>query len=419
MSAPERMRVVVTGIGIVSPIGIGREEAFSAAVAGRSGAGPITQFDSEGFGARMACEATDFVPEDFIERRSARRMDRYAQLAVAAACLATADAGLEVEDDGMGIGAIIATGGGGGASREEQHRVLIERGPERVSPLSIPQSVNNMGAAQVSMQLGLRGPVSTTCNACAAGTDAIGHAAAILRRGDAQAMLAGGSDAMITPLWVAGFDAMRVLSHRNDDPAGAARPFDVEREGFLVGEAGAVLVLEPLERARARGARIICEVLGYGRSADAHHISDPDPSGEPQAAAVTACLRDAGLAPEQVDYVNAHGGGSQPGDPTEIRALAVALGAEVAARVPVSATKPLHGHCMGATGALEAGLTAMTIERGVIPPTTNLTHLDPDCAHVDHVMGEAREAPVRAALSTSFGLGGHNAVVALAQVDDG
>lgn len=417
MSGDGRVRIVVTGIGMVSPIGIGREESFDAAAAGRSGAGPIRLFDAEAFGARIACEASDFVPEDFIERRAARRMDRYAQLAVAAARLATADAGLEIEDDGLGIGAIIATGGGGGASREEQHRVLMERGPDRVSPLSIPQSVNNMGAAQVSMQLGLRGPISTTCNACAAGTDAIGHAAAILRRGDATAMLAGGSDAMITPLWVAGFDAMRVLSHRNDDPAGAARPFDVEREGFLVGEAGAVLVLEPLERARARGARIICEVRGYGRSADAHHISDPDPSGAPQAAAITACLRDAGLAPEEVDYVNAHGGGSRPGDPTEVRALALALGPEVAATVPVSATKPVHGHCMGATGALEAGLSAMAIERGVIPPTANLAQVDPDCDVVDHVVGEAREAPVRVALSSSFGLGGHNAVVALGQVD--
>lgn len=411
------MRVVVTGIGLVSAIGIGRDEAFGAAVAGRSGAGPITLFDSEGFGARIACEATDFVPEDFLEKRAARRMDRYAQLAVAAARLATADAALEIADDGMGTGAIIATGGGGGASREEQHRVLMERGPDRVSPLAIPQSVCNMGAAQVSMELGLRGPISTTCNACAAGTDAIGHAAAILRRGDAEVMLAGGSDAMITPLWVAGFDAMRVLSRRNDDPIGAARPFDVEREGFLVGEAGAVLVLEPLEHARARGARIICEVLGYGRSADAHHISDPDPTGAPQAAAITACLHDAGLAPEEIDYINAHGGGSQPGDPTELRAIAVALGAETAARVPLSATKPLHGHCMGATGALEAGLTAMAIERGVIPPTINLNRLDPDCDHVDHVANEAREAPVRVALSSSFGLGGHNAVVALGQVE--
>jgi 3-oxoacyl-[acyl-carrier-protein] synthase II len=419
VSGNGRVRVAMTGIGVVCPLGIGREEMWASVLAGRSGAGLITLFDASDWPVRMACEAHGFEATDFIERKASRRMDRYAQLAVAAARLAVADAGLPIDDDGAGIGAIIGNGGSGTISREQQHRVMRERGVDRVSPFAIPLSVANMGAGQVSIELGLRGPVTAVCTACAAGTDAIGNAAEVIRRGDARSMLAGGGDTLISPFFVAGFDAMRVLSHRNDDPAGAARPFDQDRDGFLVGEAGAVVVLERLDDALARGAHVICEVAGYGASADAHHITDPDPQGAAQARAVEAALLDAGLAPGDVDHVNAHGGASRPGDPTEVRMLRAALGDENAARVAVSATKSMHGHCMGATGALEAAITALAIQESVLPPTINLHQLDPECAGVDHVANVARPADVRVALSASYGLGGHNAVLALTRHEEG
>jgi 3-oxoacyl-[acyl-carrier-protein] synthase II len=414
-----RVRVAVTGIGVVSPLGIGREEMWRSVSEGRSGAGLITLFDASDLPVRIACEAHGFDPADFMERKAARRMDRYAQLAVAAARLALDDSGLPVDRDGAGIGTIIGNGGSGALSREEQHRVMLERGLDRVSPFTIPLTVANMGAGQVSMELGLRGPVTAICTACAAGTDAVGTAADIIRRGDARAMLAGGADCLISPYFVAGFDAMRVLSRRNDDPTGAARPFDSERDGFLVGEAGAVLVLEPMDDALARGARVLFEIAGYGASADAHHITDPDPTGVPQALAVTSALDDAGIAPDQVDHVNAHGGASQPGDPAEVRILQAALGEEAAARVAVSATKSMHGHCMGATGALEAAITGLAVREGLIPPTINLHQVDPRCVGVDHVANRARRADLRVAVSTSFGLGGHNAALVLTPGEDG
>jgi 3-oxoacyl-[acyl-carrier-protein] synthase II len=409
----------MTGIGVACPLGIGREEMWKSVVAGRSGAGLITLFDTTDSDVRIACEAHGFEPTDFIDRKASRRMDRYAQLAVAAARLAVADAGLTIDNDGAGIGAIIGNGGSGTISREEQHTVMLERGPDRVSPFAIPLSVANMGAGQVSIELGLRGPVTAVCTACAAGTDAIGMAAEVIRRGDARSMLAGGGDTLISPYFVAGFDAMRVLSHRNDDPAGAARPFDLDRDGFLVGEAGAVVVLERLDDALARGAEIICEVAGYGASADGFHITDPDPSGTAQARAVRAALDDAGIAPGDVDHVNAHGGASQPGDPAEVRMLQLVLGEDVASRVAVSATKSMHGHCMGATGALEAAITGLALRESVLPPTINLTTIDPACAGVDHVANASRPADIRVALSASYGLGGHNAVLALTRYPDG
>jgi 3-oxoacyl-[acyl-carrier-protein] synthase II len=409
----------MTGVGVVCPLGIGREAMWRSVVAGRSGAGPITLFDTSDSDVRIACEAHGFEPTDFIDRKAARRMDRYAQLAVAAARLAVADADLPIDHDGAGIGAIIGNGGSGTISREEQHKVMLARGPDRVSPFAIPLSVANMGAGQVSIELGLRGPVTAMCTACAAGTDAIGTAAEVIRRGDARSMLAGGGDTLISPYFVAGFDAMRVLSHRNDDPVGAARPFDRDRDGFLVGEAGAVVVLERLEDAEARGARIICEIAGYGASSDGHHITDPDPSGAPQARAVQAALDDAGLSPEDVDHVNAHGGASQPGDPAEVRMLQIVLGEDVAAGVAVSATKSMHGHCMGATGALEAAITGLALHESMLPPTINLHTIDPACVGVDHVANVARPADLRVALSASYGLGGHNAVLALTRYEGG
>lgn len=403
-------RVVVTGIGAVCALGTGRAEVWASALAGRSGAGPITRFDASAYGARTACEAVGFDPGDYLDHRTARRADRVTQFAVAAAMLAQQDSGVTVEGTGRRVGCVVGTGTGGGGVREENHQVMIERGPARVSPFTIPHSMLNMPSAMIAMQLGVRGPVFATVTACAAGTDAIGVGTAIVRRGDADVVFAGGADAMITPLYVAGFDAMRVLSHRNDPPEGS-RPFDVARDGFLVGEGSASLVLEDLEHALARGADIVCEVAGYGASADAHHITDPDPTGRSQARAMRAAIADAGLPPEAIAYVNAHGGASQPGDPSEVSAIQQALGAEVAARTPVSATKSMHGHCMGATGAIEGALTALSVAEGAIPPTINVTDLDPACSGVDHVLGAARTADVAAAMSSNNGLGGHNAAV--------
>jgi 3-oxoacyl-[acyl-carrier-protein] synthase II len=412
----ERARVVVTGIGILCGLGIGRTAVWRTAVAGGSGARPITRFEAEGFGVTIASEVPGFEAEAFMDRRTARRADPASQMAIAAGRLAVEDADISITDGGR-AGALIASGTGGSTLREEQHRVFLERGPGRVSPFAIPHSIPNMPAAMVAMDLGLRGPVYSTTSACAASTDAIGTATEIIRRGDADVMLAGGSDAMVTPLWIAAFDAMRVLTSRPGPPEAAPRPFDRDRDGFVVGEGAAALVLESLDHALARGAEIVCELAGYGATADARHVSDPDPTGEPQGRAMSIALRDAGVPPEAVGYVNAHGGGSQPGDPAEALAIALALGPDTAARTPVSATKSMHGHCLGAAGAVEGALTALAVRHGVIPPTINLHEVDPACAGVDHVANVARETEVRVALSTSNGLGGHNAALCFRAYD--
>lgn len=407
-----RRRVVMTGIGIVCALGVGREDVWRNALAGTPGGAPITEVELGDAPVRMACQARDFVAEDFIDRRLARRADRVTHFALASARLALDDAGLEVSADGRDTGCILGTGTGGNHVRDENHIVMLERGVDRISPFAIPYSMCNHPPAEVSMHLGLRGPTMAMVTACAAGTDAIGTSAAVIRRGDADVMLSGGTDAMITPLWIAGFDAMRVLSH-HDDPAHAGRPFDTTRDGFLIGEGAAVVVLEELEHATARGAQIICEIAGYGASADAHHITDPDPTGASQARAMRAAITEAGIGVESIGYVNAHGGASRPGDPSEVAALRRVLGDDIAARTAVSATKSMHGHCMGATGAIEAVMTALAVRDGRIPPTISLTTLDPDCTGVDHVIDVARDVQLTAAMSTNNGLGGHNAAIVL------
>lgn len=406
-------RVVITGIGLVSPLGIGRDVAWEAAKAGRPTAAPITLFDPSPCGTHFACEVPDFVPTDFIEKRAARRMDRFAQLAVAAGRLALDDAGVDPSANPDRIGAIIGSGIGGVVTFHEQIVMLHERGPDRVSPLFIPMMIANMAAAQVSMQLGLRGPLSCATTACASANHAIGDAFDQIRLGRADVMLAGGAEAAVSLVGISGFNAMRALSTRNDDPGTASRPFDMGRDGFVMGEAGAILVLEEKGRAEARGADIVCELVGYGLSGDAHHITEPDPTGAGPALAMTMALADADLVPGDIDYVNAHGTSTPVGDPSEIRVIRLALGDDVAARTMVSSTKSMHGHCLGAAGGLEAALTALAIHHGVVPPTINLVDLDPECAGVDHVVGEARHTPVRAALSNVFGFGGHNATLAL------
>jgi 3-oxoacyl-[acyl-carrier-protein] synthase II len=410
--------VVVTGLGLLTSIGVGPEEVWRSVLEGRSGARPITLFDVSEYDTKFACEVRDFDPTEYMERKSARRMDRFAQLGVAAGKLALADAGLKVNGHEARIGAVIASGVGGLHTFTEQARVLVERGPSRLSPLLVPMMIANMAAAQVSMELGLGGPLSCTTTACAAGNHAIGDAAEVIRRGHADVILAGGAEAAVTEIGIGGFNAMRALSTRNDDPAGASRPFDSGRDGFVMGEAGAILVLESLEHARARGAEILCEVAGYGMSGDAHHLTEPDPTGEAPARAMRLALEDAGLRPEQVDYVNAHGTSTPVGDRSEVRVIQKALGAELAARTAVSSTKSMHGHCLGAAGGLEAAIVALALRAGVLPPTINLDDLDPACAEVDHVANEARPAQLRVALSNAFGFGGHNATIALTLPED-
>jgi len=410
-------RVVVTGIGMVTPLGVGVEENWRAACEGRSGAGPITRFDASDHACQIACEVADFRPEEFMDRKATRRMDRVQQMAVAAARMAVADAGLSDDELGAWAGATIATGNGGNESYEENFRALRERGPGRMSPLAVPSAIPSMAAGQVSMHLGLGGPLGVPITACASGTHAMGDAAESVRSGEVRVMLAGGTESGVTPFCMAALDATRALSRRNDDPTAASRPFDIDRDGFVAAEGAAILVLEDAEVAAARGAEPYCELAGYGASADAYHLTEPDPSLRGQVAAMREAMRTGGLDPEEIDYVNAHGTSTPTGDGVEVGAIRQALGDAHAARTAVSSTKSMHGHGMGAAGGFEAALTALAIRDGVIPPTINLDRLDPDCAGVDHVVGTSRRARVRAALSNSFGFGGHNAVIAMTEVE--
>ena len=412
-----RRRVVVTGIGLVTSIGTGREAVWDAVTTGRSGAAPITMFDPSEHVTKFACEVDGFDPATFMDAKSARRMDRFAQFAVAAGTIAVEDARLPIQGENDRIGTIVASGVGGLQTFEDQVAVLLERGPTRVSPLFIPMMIPNMGAAQLSMTLGLRGPLSCPVTACASGNHALGDALEVIRRDHADVMLAGGAEAAVTSISIAAFNSMKALSTRNDDPQTASRPFDIGRDGFVMGEAGAVLVLEELGHAHARGADIWCELVGYGMSGDAHHLTEPDPTGHAPAMAMRMAMSDGGIAPEQVDYINVHGTSTPVGDPSEIRVIQTALGEEVAARVKVSSTKSMHGHCLGATGGVEAAISAMAIRAGVIPPTINLHDLDPACAGVDHVANVPREASVGVALSNGFGFGGHNATIAMARFE--
>ncbi|GBE58132.1 3-oxoacyl-[acyl-carrier-protein] synthase 2 [bacterium BMS3Abin01] len=402
-------RVAVTGMGVVSPLGIGLEKYWQALVAGVSGVGVISRFDSEGFRVRIAAEVRDFDPVDFIDWKSARRMDRFAQFSVAAAVMAREDAGLDPAAEPENTGAYISSGIGGVQTFERETAVLLEKGPDRMSPLFIPMEIANMASAQVSIQLGLKGPTSTICTACTSGNNAIGEALEVIRRGAADVMFAGGSEASVTRVGIAAFASMRALSQRNDEPERASRPFDRERDGFVMGEGSAVLVLEEMERARLRGARIYAELAGYGMSSDAYHISAPDPSGEAAARAMTNAFKDAGAGPEQIDYINAHGTSTPIGDEIETRVIRKALGGH-ADKVAISSTKSMTGHCLGAAGALEAVASIMAIGRGVIPPTINLENPDPEC-DLDFVPNEARQVQVQVAASNAFGFGGHNATL--------
>jgi 3-oxoacyl-[acyl-carrier-protein] synthase II len=408
---------VITGIGAVTPIGKDAETTWQNLIAGRSGAGPITQFDSTDYAVHFACEVKDFDPTEYIDRKQARRMDRFAHLVVAAARQAEADSGLDIGAESARIGAAIATGIGGLKAFQDCHSELLERGPDRVNPFSIPEIIPNMGAAWVSMQLGTQGPLSSQCTACAASNMSMGDGLDAIRLGRADVMLCGGTEAPVTEVGIAGFSAMRALSRRNDDPAGASRPFDAARDGFVMGEAGAVVVLEELEHARARGANIRAELLGYGVSSDARHITEPDPSGENPARAMTMAFSDAGIDPSEIDYINAHGTSTPLGDAAETRVIKLALGEENARNTPVSSTKGATGHCLGAAGAVEAIFSVLAVEHGVLPPTINYDDPDPEC-DLDYIPNESREADVRTAVSNSFGFGGHNATIVIRRFEE-
>jgi 3-oxoacyl-[acyl-carrier-protein] synthase II len=404
-------RVVITGLGMVSPLGNDVATSWARLLAGESGAAEIQSFDHSDYNVHFACELKDFDPTDWIDRKSARRMDRFAQIILAAARQAEQDAGVDIAAEPDRFGASIATGIGGLHSYQECYHVLLTKGPDRVGPFSIPSIIPNMGAGWVSIELGTKGPLLSECTACAASNMAIGDAMDTIRAGRADVMFAGGTEAPITEVGIAGFDAMRALSRRNDDPARASRPFDGGRDGLVMGEAAAVLVLEDLERARARGARIYAELVGYGMSSDAAHMTEPDPTGESPARAIRMALAGAGVDPAEVGYVNAHATSTPLGDTAETKVIKNAFGEEHAQRLVVSSTKGATGHCFGAAGAVEAVFTTLAIVDGKAPPTINYDEPDPTC-DLDYVPNEARDLPdLEVAVSNSFGFGGHNASI--------
>jgi 3-oxoacyl-[acyl-carrier-protein] synthase II len=412
MSVDGKGRIVVTGVGAVTPLGNDAETYWENLIAGKSGAGPITLFDPAEFPVKFACELNDFDPTRWVERRKARKMDRFSQMIIAAARMAEEDSGIDIEAESERTGVSVATGIGGLESFQDCANTLMARGADRVNPQSIPAIIPNMGAAWVSMELGTRGPLTSQCTACAASNMAIGEAVDAIRLGRADVMLAGGTEAGITEVGIAGFGAMRALSRRNDDPERASRPFDAGRDGFVMGEAGAIVVLESLEHARARDAKIYAEVVGYGLSSDAQHVTEPDPTGRHPARAMAMALADAGVNADEIGYINAHGTSTPLGDASETRVIKLALGEEQAKRTPVSSTKGATGHCLGASGAIEAITCIFAVERGVVPPTINYEDEDPEC-DLDYIPNEARELDVDTVLSNNFGFGGHNACLVI------
>jgi 3-oxoacyl-[acyl-carrier-protein] synthase II len=403
-------RVVVTGMGVVCPLGLNTADTWKALISGQSGIDRITLFDTEGFATKIAGEVKGFEPSNYMSPKDARRNDRFSQMAVAASLEAVKQSGLKIDavnqDD---IGIIIGSGIGGLTTLFEQTRVLLDRGPERVGPFLIPMMMPNIAAAQISILLGVKGPNLCTTSACSSGSDAIGFAYETIKRGDARVMITGGSEAIINPVGVSAFNAMKAISTRNDQPQLASRPFDAQRDGFVIGEGSAILILEDLAYARKRGAEILAEVLAYGASADAYHITAPLESGAGAALAIQRALDKAGIKPGEVDYINAHGTSTMLNDKMETRAVKSVFG-QRAYKVPISSTKSMMGHLVGSAGAVEASICIMAIQSGTIPPTINLTHPDPEC-DLDYVPNVARQAKVTTALSNSFGFGGHNSVL--------
>ena len=409
-------RVVVTGIGLVSSLGIGTEANWDALCKGCSGVGPITKFDATDFSARIAGEVKNFDPLRFIEKKDVKKMDAFIQYAIAASQFAMEDASLTVTPEiAPVVGVSIGSGIGGFSTIEREHKSLLDGGPRKISPFFIPSAIINLAAGQLSIRYGAKGPNTATCTACSASAHAIGDAYEIIRRDAADVMIAGGSEAAITPMSVGGFAAMRALSTRNDEPQRASRPFDKDRDGFIVGEGAGVVILEELDFARRRGARIYTEVVGYGMSADAFHITAPSDDGDGPYRVMRAALKSAGLQPVQVDYINAHGTSTPHGDQVETLAIKRCFG-DHAKKVAVSSTKSMTGHLLGAAGGLEAGITALAVYHQIAPPTINQEHPDEDC-DLDYIPNVKRAFPIQYALSNSFGFGGTNAALLFQRYD--
>ena len=417
-----KRRVVITGVGPVTPVGIGKEEFWSNLVAGKSGIGPITQFDAEGFSVRIAAEVKNFAYTDFIDRKEGKRMDRVNHLAVAAAKLAVEDAGLKMEEeDSLRCGVCVGSGIGGIHTFLEQSLKYGEKGPSKISPFFIPMEIPNMSAGQIAISLGFRGPNTAIVTACATGTNCIGDALRTIQYGDADVMLAGGAEAAVSPIAIAGFANMKALSTNTEHPEKASRPFEKHRDGFVLGEGAGILVLEELEHAKARGARIYAELAGFAMNCDAYHITAPDPTGNTPAACMAQAVADAGLKPEDIDYINAHGTSTHRNDLGETLAFKKVFGAH-AYKLAISSNKSMIGHLLGAAGGVEAIATALTIANGVIPPTINYEEQDLDdpegVLDLDYVPNTARKQEVRAAMSDNLGFGGHNAAVVLKKYVD-
>jgi len=403
-------RVVVTGIGTVNPLGLDTATTWENLIAGKSGIDYITLCDPEPLETKFAGEVKGFEPTNYMSRKDAHRMDRFAQLAVAASPEAVKQARLEIDDSNQdNIGVIVGSGIGGLTTLFEQSKVLLEKGPKRVSPFLAPMMIADIAAAQVSIALGVKGPNLCITSACSSGSDAIGAAYELIKHGDAEVMIAGGTESIINPIGITAFNALKAISTRNSEPQLASRPFDAERDGFVIGEGACVLILENLAHAQKRGANILAEIIAYGATADSFHVTQPAENGEVAARAMQIALAKAGIAPSEVDYINAHGTSTPLNDVTETRATKNAFG-DYAYRIPVSSTKSMTGHLIGCAGAIEAAICIMVIRHGIIPPTINLTHPDPEC-DLDYVPNVARRAKVTTALSNSFGFGGHNSVL--------
>lgn len=410
-------RVVISGMGLICGSGNTKEEVWSNLLAGRNAVGPITRFDISAFPVRIASEVKNFDPLKFIEKKEVKKMDPFIHYAVAASQEAMDDSGLRVngDDDATRIGVFIGSGIGGFGVIEREHEKFLKGGPGKISPFFIPAAIVNLAAGQVSIRFGLKGPNSATCTACSTGAHAVGDSFKIIQRGDADAMLCGGAEAAITPMGVGGFAAMRALSTRNDDPGHASRPFDADRDGFVIGEGAGVLLLEELERARGRGAKIYAELVGYGMSSDAFHITQPSEDGDGAVRVMTNAIKDAGIQPHDVDYINAHGTSTHYNDKLETLAIKKVFG-DSAYSIPVSSTKSMMGHLLGAAGGVEAGISALALHDQIVPPTANYEKPDPDC-DLDYVANTARRAPLRYALSNSFGFGGTNAALLMKRYD--
>ena len=407
MTELEKKRVVITGLGAITPLGNDLKSYWQGLLDGRSGVGAITHFDASQHATRIAAEVKGFNPHDYMDRKDAKRMDRFAQFAVATSQQALADARLEITAlNAEQIGVMIGTGVGGLKIMEEQQAVYLSRGPSRCSPFMVPMMIANMAAGLTAIHTGAKGPNSCPVTACAAGSNAIGDAFRLVQQGHAQAMICGGTEAAVTPLSVAGFASARALSTRNDEPQLASRPFDRDRDGFVIGEGCGILILESLEHALSRGAHIYAEIAGYGMTCDAYHMTAPVPGGEGAARCVQLALKDAGITPAQVSYVNAHGTSTPANDPTETQALKTAL-SDAVHQIAVSSTKSMTGHLLGGSGGIEGVASAMAIANDCVPPTINLENPAPEC-DLDYVPNHHRQMPVEVALSNSFGFGGHN-----------